>query len=87
MAPQLALMAASPPPPSPPLQYFPGRSEDGYKVPFTKVVYIEVRGAEVEAAPVHLLRRARSGRGRTPRRWQGPCARGAASRVLAITAL
>jgi len=26
-----------------PVQYFPGRGEEGYKVPFTKVVYIEVR--------------------------------------------
>jgi hypothetical protein len=25
------------------LQYFPGRSDDGYRVPFTKVVYLEVR--------------------------------------------
>ena len=23
------------------LQYFPGRGEEGYKVPFTRVVYIE----------------------------------------------
>ena len=34
---------ALPRPAPPPLQYFPGRGEDGYKVPFTRVVYIEVR--------------------------------------------
>ena len=27
-----------------PMQYFPGRGEEGYRVPFTKVVYIEVGG-------------------------------------------